>query len=431
MSEKNIQMQVFNGTDYDTLYPKTKVEQVEGAYTQQQILSNATKAMFGLGSNAVPDDTFKIALNMIPSPYGLLVVRVKNSSGNPAIVSFSITPSPNGVSSGATNENGLFSVYAEPGNYSVSVDTGVFISSEVPTKTSAVRSGQITILDFIADPVKHGLVNITKSCSILVPASITSVDLFGVGGGGSGAATAVGYTHFAVSGGGGGGKTATLLSNNLAGKKLDIVIGAGGKSVSDKYPEGYGEADGVKGNSGGKTSISVDGKAILSADGGTGGSASTSGSSTSTVAGGSGGSGGGSGKPSSSAPTAGNGGSDGSNGFINGSTTGTYGGTGQGTTTRAFGESTGELFSGGGGAVAKGQYSYNAKGTGGAGGGGNGNIFEAPTSSTGKNNQKAGSGTTYGAGGGGVIGYYDDEDAYAAVVVNSGDGYQGLVRIRW
>ena len=58
-TEKNITMKQFNGTDYDTLYPKTKVEQVEGAYTQQQILADSTKALFGLGNDALPDDLFK------------------------------------------------------------------------------------------------------------------------------------------------------------------------------------------------------------------------------------------------------------------------------------------------------------------------------------------------------------------------------------
>ena len=53
---KNITMKQFNGTDYDTLYPKTKVEQVEDAYSQQQILADSTKTMFGLGTDAVPDD---------------------------------------------------------------------------------------------------------------------------------------------------------------------------------------------------------------------------------------------------------------------------------------------------------------------------------------------------------------------------------------
>ena len=55
-TDKLITMKQFNGTDYDTLYPKTKIEQVEGAYSSQQILSNATAAMFGLGDTAVPDE---------------------------------------------------------------------------------------------------------------------------------------------------------------------------------------------------------------------------------------------------------------------------------------------------------------------------------------------------------------------------------------
>ena len=58
-TEKNITMKQFNGTGYDTLYPKTKVEQVEGAYTQQQILADSTKALFGLGTDAVPNQVLK------------------------------------------------------------------------------------------------------------------------------------------------------------------------------------------------------------------------------------------------------------------------------------------------------------------------------------------------------------------------------------
>lgn len=403
------------------------------SYNKAETLSNETKTKFGLGPDAVPDDAFQMALNMIPSPYGLLVVRSKNSSGNSVTVGFSITPSANTISSGVTNENGLFSVYAEPGNYSVTVDTGIFVSSEVPTKTATVSSGNITLLDFTADPVEHGSVDITESCSIVVPASITSVDLFGVGGGGSGAATAVGSTHKAASGGGAGGKTATLLSTNVAGKTLDIVIGAGGESVSDKFPDYSNDnSSGVNGKSGGDTSISVDGVAILTASGGTYGYASTNGGSTVTVKGGSGGSGGGAAKPEyASSTVAGNGGSDGGNGYTDGGTTSdSYAGTGQGTTTRAFGESSGELFSGGGGAAAR-ISNKQAKGVGGNGGGGNGGVFAGPSSASEVGKLlKAGSGTTYGAGGGGAIGVHDDED-YSAVTVNSGDGYQGLVRIRW
>ena len=64
-TEKNIIMRQFNGTDYDTLYPKTKAEQVEGVYTQQQILADSTKGLYGLGNDAVPDDLFRTFVDAI------------------------------------------------------------------------------------------------------------------------------------------------------------------------------------------------------------------------------------------------------------------------------------------------------------------------------------------------------------------------------
>ncbi len=57
-TEKNIVMKEFNGTDYDTLYPKTIGTQVDGIFTAEQTLTSNTKAFYGLGTNAVPDDVF-------------------------------------------------------------------------------------------------------------------------------------------------------------------------------------------------------------------------------------------------------------------------------------------------------------------------------------------------------------------------------------
>lgn len=59
-SEKNITMHQYNGTDYDTLYPKTIASQVDGVYTQQQILSDSTKTLYGLGADAVPDNVLAL-----------------------------------------------------------------------------------------------------------------------------------------------------------------------------------------------------------------------------------------------------------------------------------------------------------------------------------------------------------------------------------
>ena len=64
-TEKNITMKQFNGTDYDTLYPKTKVEQVEDAYSQQQILADSTKGLYGLDSGAVPDDVLALLKTLV------------------------------------------------------------------------------------------------------------------------------------------------------------------------------------------------------------------------------------------------------------------------------------------------------------------------------------------------------------------------------
>ena len=64
-TNKNITMKQFNGADYDTLYPKTKVEQVEGAYTQQQILSDSTKGLYGLDNGAVPDEALVALKTML------------------------------------------------------------------------------------------------------------------------------------------------------------------------------------------------------------------------------------------------------------------------------------------------------------------------------------------------------------------------------
>ncbi len=71
---KNITMKQFNGTDYDTLYPKTVAAQIDDVYsksetypksqlytqsqlyTKQQVLTDATKTLYGLGSSATPGD---------------------------------------------------------------------------------------------------------------------------------------------------------------------------------------------------------------------------------------------------------------------------------------------------------------------------------------------------------------------------------------
>ena len=59
-SEKNITMRQYNGVDYDTLYPKTIASQVEGVYNKDEVISNETKATFGVNADSTPDTIFQL-----------------------------------------------------------------------------------------------------------------------------------------------------------------------------------------------------------------------------------------------------------------------------------------------------------------------------------------------------------------------------------
>lgn len=243
----------------------------------------------------------------------------------------------------------------------------------------------------------------------LTMAKTTTVDLFLVGGGGGG-----------VSGGGGGGYTVTHTSVVLeGGTPYTVTIGGGGT----------GGAGGMAGNgsAGGATSIgsySITGGASANQDdGGNGGSG-----------------GGGSGSESDNWRSGGNGGSDGANG----ATSSHPGGTGQGTTTREFGETDGELYSGGGGGLSG---DSRSGGNGGAGGpnetialggsssrgkdgqtpgdgiGGTGGIGQLSVGSRERDYYGGGGGAGYGGGGGGS--YAGGSSAY-----RGGNGFQGIAIIR-
>ena len=64
-TNKNITMKRFNGTDYDTLYPKTVAAQIDDVYSKDDCLTNSTKTAYGLGSSAVPNSIFATARTLI------------------------------------------------------------------------------------------------------------------------------------------------------------------------------------------------------------------------------------------------------------------------------------------------------------------------------------------------------------------------------
>lgn len=200
-------------------------------------------------------------------------------------------------------------------------------------------------------------------------------------------------------------KTSGVLTFQRIGTLIDVFCvggGGGGGKGDSTLGRGCGGGGGyTKTNKG----VSVQEDVVYTIEIGGGGAANSDGGSTSAFnivaeggkcgvigRGGAGGSGGGG--------CGGAGGSDGSDGFI-----GTYhspepGGSGQGTTTREFGESNGTLYAGGGGGNAWGGSSTNF-GKGGEGGGGDGRGSSAAEPGT--TNTGGGGGATNGAGGSGIV----------------------------
>lgn len=255
------------------------------------------------------------------------------------------------------------------------------------------------------------------------------VDIFCVGGGGAGGSATLRYTYYdsdsetnktdysqdwTGGGGGGGGKTATLKAQSLAaGTAYSVVVGSGGTPTAytsyrtyyyggsggtSKFGSLVSAAGGGYGRKQADVSVDDDGDVTISYSRSYGGS------------GGSGGSGYG-----------GNGGSNGSNGGgMNNYHYGNYG-TGQGTTTREFGDSTGALYAGGGGCgvTPDGGASYSARGYGGSGGGGDGASSANAAGSSGSANT--------GGGGGGTGGH---DTGYSVSDGKPGSGGSGIVIIR-
>jgi len=223
---------------------------------------------------------------------------------------------------------------------------------------------------------ESGEMIITESGTITVPSGVTLVDIFCVGGGGG----AGGWyqreeydyegetVRFEIYGGsGGGGYTSTVFDEPVTpGETLTVTIGAGGRTGRSYYryvdpyngSESYGSSGNFKdGGDGGATSVKRGSTTLCSAVGGSGGKSATLDTSNRTGGdggdGGSGGCGGGAYAYSSVKFTDAlsyAGGIDGGDGEAGGSLDNysVAGGKGQGSTTRAFEESNGTLYSNGG-----------------------------------------------------------------------------------
>ena len=81
-TNKNITMKQFNGTDYDTLYPKTIASQVDGVYNKTETLSATTAALYGLPNTAVPDEVFALLKTLVDNAQTSADEKAKIQTGS-------------------------------------------------------------------------------------------------------------------------------------------------------------------------------------------------------------------------------------------------------------------------------------------------------------------------------------------------------------
>lgn len=407
----------------------------------------ATKTRFGLDSNAIPDDAFNNLYNyiraVIPSGYGIFMATVKDSDGN--IVPY-VKISISGAESKSlqSDSNGVVQSNLKVGSYTLSINEDNRFATANPVAFSVTEKDLISKIVTI-NVVKSGKIYVTEASTVIIPKFIQKYDLCIVGGGGGGGCCS--YTrgnYFFRAAGGGGGGIVTNKPNNIISSDHDtlvITIGAGGASNEN------GET----------TTVKVNSKTISSAGGTAGKTAKYNGISSGlfTPEGGSGGSAGGSaivvytddddrsnvwvsdlcltsGRENGASalplvssdiqyPNAL------SNSYLENLTA-----TGQGSSTREFGDEDGTLYGSGGGAAyngdtANGGNGYNSitKTTNGGHGAGNGHGRGGTSNSAGTFTSGLDA-SVYGCGGGGAVIPYQNMDGNRA-----GEGKQGVVVIRW
>lgn len=317
--------------------------------------------------------------NPAKGPYSGVIIRYKTGSYPTSVADGTQGYKGTGNNSAA---NGVSTVTI--GGLSQGTTYYFRVWAYVTTSVGEIYSGYLSATGMTKP---KGMQTFISSGTFTVPTGVTSVQVFCVGGGGSGGNGGNGGANKGA--GGGGGYTKTGVYTVTAGSKIAITVGAGG----------------VNAGSGGSSSFGT----YVSANGG-----NCSGESVLGSTGGSGGGGGG----TWNYTIPGYGGSDGNAGRGAGKKGEYYNGaSGQGSTTRAFGESSGTLYAGGGGG---GDYGSGSGGTGGAGGGGNGGTGISSSSAA-----KDGTANTGGGGAKYPSGDYEGPRPYNA------KGGSGIVIIRW
>lgn len=81
-TEKNITMKQFNGTDYDTLYPKTIASQIPDVYSKTDTITAETLTQLGLTADKLPNDAFQQIKTLIDNVQSSTDSKAKIQTGS-------------------------------------------------------------------------------------------------------------------------------------------------------------------------------------------------------------------------------------------------------------------------------------------------------------------------------------------------------------
>lgn len=354
--------------------------------------------------------------NPSKGPYGGVIIRYKTGSYPTSVSDGTQFYKGTGTNSAL---NGESTCTAKVPNANTTYYFRIWMYCDTSNGTMYSSSKDLTV----SVPKISGNQTFTGSGTFTVPDGVTKIKVFIVGGGGGGQCGTGRNDRFdeggTGGGGGGGGYTNTAEYTVSSGQKCTVTIGAGGAAFNDKSEGDTSDQT----RKAGATSFRLPNGTTLTAQGGFNPHRTSMSIRGDGANGGSGGGGGNFGQNENVDLTGGAGGSNGGNGAAggNGGSQQAKGGSGQGKTTRAYGESNGTLYAGGGGGGGcpkqAGTASGSPGGNGGSGGGGRG-----AASPYGQSAYNAGAGTanTGGGGGGG-----------RGVEGSANKGASGICLIKW
>lgn len=102
-TNKNITMKQFNGTDYDTLYPKTIASQIPDVYSKTDTITAETLSQLGLTADKLPNDAFQQIKTLVDNAQSSADSKARVQTGsyvgtgtygkdNPCSVTFDFIP---------------------------------------------------------------------------------------------------------------------------------------------------------------------------------------------------------------------------------------------------------------------------------------------------------------------------------------------------